>query len=82
MINIIDSVLTPPLNVGNTIAEANLTGFLALIAGAPENPHLYGSLGETSDWTWYVFHHGITLLMETRLRLAIALSQTPPSLST
>jgi hypothetical protein len=56
VINIIDSVLTPPLNVGNTAVEANLTGFLAIVAGTNENPYLLGVLGETSDWTWYVFY--------------------------
>jgi hypothetical protein len=83
VINIIDSVLTPPLNFLTTAIEVDLSGTFALIAGTNPDPRVLGALGETSDWTLYVFHDGITLIfMETRLILSIALSQTPLSFST
>lgn len=70
MINIIDSVLTPPLGLLTTATEADLTGTFAIIAGTNPDPRLLGALGETSDWTLYVFHDGITLIfMETRLNI-------------
>jgi hypothetical protein len=55
VINIIDRVLTPPLGLITTIVEADLTGTLAIIAGSDPDPRLLGALGETSDWTMYVF---------------------------
>ena len=83
MINIIDSVLTPPLGFFITATEADLTETFAIIAGTNPDPRILGALGGTSDWTLYVFHDGITLIfMETRLILSIALSQTPLSFST
>jgi hypothetical protein len=83
VINIIDSVLTPPLSLLTTATEADLTGTFAILAGTNPDPRLLGTLGETSDWTMYVFHDGITLIfMETRLILSIALSQTPLSFGT
>ena len=55
MINIIDSVLIPPLDLMTTIYEADLTGILAIIAGSNENPRIFGGVsGEASDWTLYV----------------------------
>jgi hypothetical protein len=62
VINIIDSVLTPPLNLLTTAIEADLTGTFAIIAGTNPAPPLVGALGGTSDWTLYVFHDGITLI--------------------
>jgi hypothetical protein len=83
VINIIDSVLTPPLNVFITTTEADLTGTLGMLAGTNPDPRLLGAFGETSDWTMYVFHDSITLIfMETKLILSTALSQTPLSFST
>jgi hypothetical protein len=83
VINIIDSVLTPPLNLVTTATEVDLTGTFAILAGTNPDPWLLGDLDETSDWTLYYFHDGITLIfMETRLILSIALSQTPLSFST
>ena len=83
MINIIDSVLTPPLNLFTTATEVDLSGTFALIAGTNPAPRVLGALGGTSDWTLYVFYDGITLIfMETRLILSTALSQTPLSFST
>jgi hypothetical protein len=83
VINIIDSVLTPPLSWLTTVTEADLTGSFAIIAGTSPDPRVLGVLGGTSDWTLYVFHDGITLIfMETRLILSIALPRTPLSFST
>jgi hypothetical protein len=83
VINIIDSVLALPLNSITTATEANLTGTFAIVAGYNPDPRLLGAFGETSDWTMYIFHDGITIIfMETRLILSIALSQTPLSFST
>jgi hypothetical protein len=83
VINIIDSVLIPPLNSLTTAAEADLTGTFAIVVGTNPDPRLLGALGGTSDWTMYVFHDSITLIfMETRLISSIALPQTPLSLST
>ena len=83
MINIIDSVLTPPLGWLATATEADLAGTFAIIAGTTPAPSLLGGLSGTGDWTLYVFHDGITLIfMETRLILSIALSQTPLGFST
>jgi len=77
VINIIDSVLAPPLGLVTTVTEADLTGTLAIIASTDPDPRLLGALGGTSDWTLYVFLDGITLIfMETRLILSIALPQT------
>ena len=76
MINIIDSVLIPPLDLITTVTEADLTGFLALIAVTPSDPRLIEAISEMSDWTLYVFHNIITLIfIEIRLILSIAFSQ-------
>jgi hypothetical protein len=81
VINIIDSVLTPPLGLTATAIEAEFTGTIAIVAGTDPDPRLF-ALDETSDWTMYIFHHDITLIfMEIRLILSIALPQTPLSFS-
>ena len=68
MINIIDSVLSPPLDYMSTATKADLTGAFAIVAGTSPDLRLADALGETSDWTMYVFHGGVTLIfMETKL---------------
>ena len=84
MINIIDSVLTPPFSLGETLTVADLTGTLAIYAGRVVDSRIYGGVsGQISDWTMYVFYDSITLIfIETRLILSIAFSQILLSLST
>ena len=70
MINIVDSVLTPPLGFIRTGTEVDLTGTFAILAGSSPDPRLLPALGETSDWTMYVFHDITTLIfVETRLTI-------------
>ena len=84
MINIIDSVLTPPFSLGYTLAVANLTGTLAIYAGRDVDPRISGGVyGQISDWTMYVFYNSTTpISIETRLILSIAFKQILLSFST